>query len=97
MTHFGARKTQAQRDAIDERARDYPRPLSPGQRLALQAMSVAPLRYITTRGGTFSGTWSGVKQATIEALHARYLCRIEGKQRPRAVITGKGRKELARG
>lgn len=90
-------RTQAQRDEINARAAAAPRPLSPAQYDALKAMNLSPLRYIATRGGTFSGTWSGVRQATIVSLVDRGLCRIDGKQRPRAVITGKGRKELARG
>lgn len=89
------RKTQAQRDAINARADAYPRPISPSQRLALVAMAAAPLRFWRLPGQQ-RWAWGGFFTATINSLEQRRLCRIRGKQRPRAVITAVGRRELAR-
>jgi hypothetical protein len=93
MPHFGARKTAAMREAINARAAAWPRPLSKTQREALGAMELLE-RLPYTRS---DGSWGGFAERTITSLVDRGLCRIEGRQRPRAMITGKGRKELARG
>jgi hypothetical protein len=85
MPHFGARKTKAMRDAIDERARNWERPPSPAQRSAIADMARAPLAFAWAYD-----TWGGHKATTIDALTRRGLCRIEGKQRMRACITRKG-------
>lgn len=85
------KRTQAQRDAINARADAYPRPLSPSQRLALVAMADAPLSQ-----GRVSGRWGGFQSVTVGALLRKCLCRIKGKQRPRAVITAAGKRELGR-
>jgi len=65
--------------------------LSPTQRKALRAMQVGPLAYFRA-----TGSWSGFAGVTIRSLEICGFCRIEGKQRPRAVSTGAGRKALAR-
>lgn len=83
------KRTPAERAAIDARAKDWPRPLTLRQQQALASMRKGPLAYvrITRRWGDSLGT-------TIFSLVARGLCRIEGRQRPRACITGAGRKVL---
>lgn len=85
------KRTQAQRDAINAHAAAYPKPLSPRQQKALAAMAFMQLSF-----GRVTGRWHGHLQATVDALERKRLCRIEGKQRPRAVITAAGKRELAR-
>lgn len=85
------RKTQAQREAINKRADAYPRPISPLQYQALAAMAARPVSYTHA-----TGHWNGHLQRTMDSLEQRGLCRIKGKQRPRAIIAAAGRRELAR-
>lgn len=88
-----SRRTQADRDAINARAAAWERPLSARQRRALGVMPYEPLQYkhATER---WASRWGVYSDATIHALERRGLCRIEGKQRPKACITAAGRKAL---
>lgn len=86
-------KSEAEREAINERARNWPRPLSVVQRNALIRMSRSPLQYSPIRTACWGGLFMA---ATIDALSRRGLCRIEGKQRMRADITAKGRRAIGR-
>lgn len=90
------RKTTAEREAINERARAWVRPISTFQRNALAAMAKGPLARGRAGWGTKLEENRYWHSQTIEALVGRGLARIEGKQRMRAVITGKGRLELKR-
>lgn len=90
------KRTQAQRDAINARAAAYPKPLSPTQLQALKSIARAPVKYIGGGWESYADTWEGYADKTINSLVGRRLCRIEGKQRPRAIITAAGKRELAR-
>lgn len=87
------KRTQAQRDAIKTRAAAYPRPLSPLQREALEAMSRSAL-YRCDQGTAFGDSSSSEvwQSQTILSLEQRGLCSA-GRF---AVITVAGRRELAR-
>ncbi len=93
------RKTQAQRDAIDKRAKAYPRPISPWQAEALRQMAKGPLkrgRAGWTSESLINKYWQG---QTILSLVQRRLCAIATASFESATvasITAAGRRELAR-
>lgn len=88
------RKTQAQRDAINKRAREYPRPISAWQLEALRYMVKLPLQRGRAGWATdllLNKYW---QSQTILKLVERGFCRIA--HRRFAIITAAGRRELAR-
>lgn len=99
MPHFGARKTRAQRAAINKRAAAAERPISAWQVEALRAMAKRMLA--RGRAGWASELLPGRywQAQTIRSLAARGLCSLgagrAGHERF-ARITAAGRRELAR-
>lgn len=101
MTHFGARKTKAKREAINERARAWPRPLSGKQLAALIEMTRRPLVYGNAgfhNDANTQGKFRYFASGTVTALARKKLCVITGSGPQRAArITSKGRRLVARG
>lgn len=99
MTHFGGRKTRAERDAINKRAAEWPRPLSTTQAAALRVLGRRAL--YCGRGGWHGGDPYGstgfFSTQTVDALAKRGLCSTRGTHWNRSArITAAGRRELAR-